>query len=279
MMNLQEGAFLALAALGYLVASVCYGAYVMLRNPSLAKIARYAALAGVVSHTLSIGIHCAATHRTPFTTPEEALGASAWAIALLYLVLAFVIKPQPTALGAVAQPIAFFCLFAARVFGATRAPEHGLSKLDVILNSTVISLHVIALLFAFALLALAFGCAVLYIAQHRMLKQKRSGGLFGKLPPLAAIDRLGFGLVSFAFPLLTIGLFSGVIRVMHGMPGHWAVDPKIVLSMAMWVVYGIYLALHFLAHWRGVRANYLLIGGLVIAVATYFAPTVVHRFG
>jgi len=49
--------------------------------------------------------------------------------------------------------------------------------------------------------------------------------------------------------------------------------------MAMWVVYGIYLALHVLAHWRGVRANYLLIGGLVIAVATYFVPTVVHRFG
>ena len=279
MMHMQEGATLVVAALGYLVASVCYGAFVMLRNPTLARVARYAALIGVVGHTLSIGIHCAATHRTPFTTPEEAMGASAWAIALIYLVLDFVIKPQPTALGAVAQPIAFFCLFAARVFGTSHLPEQGLSKSDVILNSTVISLHVIALLFAFGLLALAFGCAVLYITQHRMLKQKRSGGLFGKLPSLASIDRLGFGLVSFAFPLLTIGLISGVIRAVHAMPGGWAVDPKILLSMAMWVVYGIYLALHVLAHWRGVRANYLLIGGLVIAVATYFVPTVVHRFG
>jgi HemX protein len=251
----------------------------MLRDARLSRMARYAAVLAVGFHTLSIGIHCAVTHRTPFTNPEEAFGASAWAIAIVYLFLDFFLKPQPTALGAVAQPIAFFCLFAGRVFGSTHDKALGLSKSDVILNSTVISLHVIALLFAFGLLALAFGCAVLYITQHRMLKQKRSGGLFGKLPPLAAIDRLGFGLVSFAFPLLTIGLVSGVIRASHAMPGGWAVDPKILLSVAMWVVYGIYLALHVLAHWRGVRANYLLIGGLVIAVATYFVPTVVHRFG
>ena len=279
MMHTQESAALVLAALGYLLASVCFGAHVMLRSAPLARIGRYAALVGVICHTLGIGIHCAATHRTPFTTPEEALGASAWAIALIYLVLDFLVKPQPTALGAVAQPIAFFCLFAGRVFGSGHLPTQSLSKPDAILNSTLISLHVIALLFAFGLLALAFACAVLYIAQHRMLKQKRSGGLFGKLPPLAAIDRLGFGLVSFAFPLLTIGLVSGVIRAVHAMPGGWTVDPKILLSMTMWVVYGIYLALHVLAHWRGVRANYLLIGGLVIAVATYFVPTVVHRFG
>jgi ABC-type uncharacterized transport system permease subunit len=279
MINTEHGAWLVSAALGYLVASVCYGSHVLLRNPVLARIARYAAVFGVVSHTIAIGLHCAITHRTPFTTPGEALGASAWAIALIYLALDLLVKPQPTALGAVTQPIAFFCLFAGSVYGFERAQSHLFSKSDATLNSALISLHVIALLFAFGLLALAFGCAVLYLAQYRMLKQKRSGGLFGKLPPLASIDRLGFGLVSFAFPLLTIGLVSGAIRAAHGFPGGWAADPKIIFSTVTWVFYGVYLALHVLAHWRGPRANYLLIGGLLIAVLTYFVPTSVHRFG
>lgn len=278
MMHVQESAALVVAALGYLVASVCYGAHVMLRNPALARLARYAASIGVIGHTVAIGIHCASTHRTPFTTPHEALSASAWAIALVYLAVDLFVKPQPTALGAVAQPIAFLCLFAGSVFRSGRATGQPAFS-DATLNSTLISLHVIALLFAFGLLALAFCCAVLYLTQHWMLKQKRSGRLFGKLPPLARIDRLGFGLVSFAFPLLTIGLASGVIRAVHGLPGGWAVDPKILLSISMWALYAVYLGLHFLAHWRGTRANYLLIGGLVIAVLTYFAPTEVHRFG
>lgn len=279
MMNMEQGAWVLSAALGYLMASVCYGAHVLLRNPILARLARYAAVLGVLCHTIAIGLHCAITHRTPFTTPAETMGASAWAIALVYLVLDIFIKPQPTALGAIAQPIAFFCLFAGTVFEQGRAPASLFARHDASVNSALISLHVIALLFAFGLLALAFGCAVLYLTQHRMLKQKRSGGLFGKLPPLNSIDRLGFGLVSFAFPLLTIGLVCGVIRAAHGFPSGWAVDPKILLSMLTWAVYAVYLALHVLAHWRGPRANYFLIGGLVVAVMTYFVPTVVHRFG
>src|SRR5690242_11768082 len=98
MMNTEQSAWLVSAAFGYLMASVCYGAHVLLRHSILARLARYAAVVGVLSHTFAIGVHCAITHRTPFTTPQEAIGASAWAIALVYLVVDFLFKPQPTAL-------------------------------------------------------------------------------------------------------------------------------------------------------------------------------------
>jgi len=277
---MTEDFFLIAAAVGYLFGAVAYGAFLMLRQPPLALAGRAATVLAVVLHTLAIGIHCARVHQTPFTTPAETLSASAWAIALAYLALELVLKPRPTALGAVALPASFLCLFAGAFLHSahTAAPDTAALPL---LNSRLISLHILAILFAFGLLVLAFGCAALYLTQYRLLKRKRlSGGLFGKLPPLASLDHLAFALVTFAFPLLTIGLAAGFVQALTGgLPGVWGADPMVLTSVVTWLVYGVYLTLHAVAQWRGPRANYLLLGGLLAAIVTYFIPTTTHRFG
>jgi ABC-type uncharacterized transport system permease subunit len=267
------------AALAYLLASVGYGAHLTLRTVRLARLARYATILAVSLHTIAIGAHCAATSHTPLTSPAEMLSASGWAIALIYLFVDLIPRPAPRAIGAVALPVAFLCLFAGAVLhhggaGASTAVAR-------MLDSRMVSLHVFAVLFAFGLLVLAFACAALYLVQNFLLKRKRlKVGLFGKLPPLASVDNLAFTLVAFAFPLLTISIISGVIQASGGaFAGSWTSDPKVLASFALWLVYGGYLALHVLAHWRGTRANYLLIGGLLLALVTYFVPSSFHRFG
>ena len=276
---MTEAAVLITAAALYLLGSVAYGAHLFLRLPALALGGRIATILAVALHTIAIGVHCARTHQTPLTTPAETLSAGAWAIALAYLALELLLKPKPTALGAVALPAAFLCLFAGAFLHS--AEPAALTPVTPLLNSRLISLHILAILFAFGLLVLAFGCAALYLAQHRMLKRKRlAGSLFGKLPPLATLDGLAFALVAFAFPLLTIGLAAGVVEALAGgFGGHWGADPMVLTSVVTWLVYGVYLALHHLAQWRGPRANYLLLGGLLAALITYFVPTTAHRFG
>lgn len=276
---MTEAAFLIAAAALYLLGSVAYGAFLFLRLPLLAGGGRLSTVLAVALHSVAIGVHCARTHQTPFTTPAETLSAGAWAVALAYLALELLLRPRPTALGAVALPAAFLCLFA----GAFLHPSSpaALTPTTPLLNSRLISLHILAILFAFGLLVLAFGCAALYLAQHRMLKRKRlKSGLFGLLPPLASLDHLAFALVAFAFPLLTVGLAAGIVEVLAGrFGGHWVADPMVLTSLVTWLVYGVYLALHSLAQWRGPRANYLLLGGLLAALVTYFVPTTAHRFG
>ena len=225
-MSAPEGLLQIIAAVLYLLAAVGYGAHLLLRHAPLAGYARAATLAAVLFHTLAIGVHCAVTRQTPFTTPAETLSATAWAIALAYLALEFFLRPRPTALGAVALPAAFLCLFAGAALHAA-SPAARVAAGPHLLDTRLVSLHVLALLFAFGLLVLAFGCAGLYLAQHRLLKRKRAGGLFGKLPPLANIDHLAFALVAFAFPLLTIGLAAGAIAaVTGGPPGPGSATPK-----------------------------------------------------
>jgi len=276
---MTEASLLIAAAALYLLGSVAYGAHLFLRLFPLSLAGRVAMILAVGLHTIAIGVHCARTHQTPFTTPAETLSAGAWAIALAYLALELLLKPKPTALGAVALPAAFLCLFA----GAFLHPAQpaALTPATPLLNSRLISLHILAILFAFGLLVLAFGCAALYLTQHRLLKRKQlAGGLFGKLPPLASLDHLAFALVAFAFPLLTVGLGAGVVEALTGgLTGHWGADPMVLTSVVTWLVYGVYLTLHTLARWRGPRANYLLLGGLLVALVTYFVPTTAHRFG
>jgi len=275
---MTEAAFLIAAAVAYLLGSVAYGAHLLLRQPALAAMGRMAAILGAALHTVAIGLHCARTHQTPFTTPAEALSASGWAVALAYLALELGRKPRLTALGAVALPAAFLCLFGGAFLRPSQAAAQTMLPL---LNSRLISLHILALLFAFGLLVLAFGCAALYLAQDRMLKRKRlAGGLFGRLPPLASLDQMGFALVAFAFPLLTVGLAAGVVEALAGgIGGTWGTDPLVLTSLVTWLLYGLYLLLHTAARWRGPRANYLLLGGLLAALVTYFIPSSTHRFG
>lgn len=288
MSGTPQGYLLLAAAVGYLSSSAGFGASLFLervtRSNGPAKTGTPFARAGLISlavaallHTISIGVFCAVTHRTPIATPPETLSASAWAIAIVILVLSLTPNPAPVAVAAVALPAAFLCLFSGAVLELSYPrPE----RLHPELDSHLISLHVIALLFAFGMLVLACGCAVLYLMQDRILKHKQvRGGLFGKLPPLAILERQEFTLVAVAFPLLSIGLLAGTIRAANGLwPTTAIVDIKVLASLATWGVYGLYLILHTLAHWRGPRANYLLLVGLVVALCTFFAPSAVHTY-
>jgi ABC-type uncharacterized transport system permease subunit len=206
--------------------------------------------------------------------------ASAWAVTIVFLILETVLRGKPIQLGAVAMPVAFLCIFAGAVLHKPRVAAASGNINPAVIDTSVISLHIVALLLAFGMMVMAFACAALYLIQYRMLKKKSSGGLFGKLLPLTKIDRLMFITVVHAFPLLTIGFTAGFIRALAGdMPAGWIADPKIIAAIITWVVYGAYLAAHIFAHWRGPKTSYLLICGFAVAIITYFMPTSAHRFG
>lgn len=283
-----EGLLLFFAAIGYLGASVSFSASIFLERGALASdpepqrtpIAR-AGILGVamaaVMHTLAIGVHCAVTHTIPFTNSAQTLSATAWAISLIILALRVIQGKAPVAVSAIAMPAAFLCLFTGAVLDKSYPqPQRILPSLD----SSLISLHVIAILFAFGLLILAFGCAVLYLVQHRILKHKQvRGGLFGRLPSLVLLEHQEYTLVAMAFPLLTVGLIAGAIRAANGQwPSASILDLKVLASILTWAVYGLYLTLHAVAHWRGPKANYLLLAGQLVAFLTYFAPSTVHSY-
>jgi ABC-type transport system involved in cytochrome c biogenesis permease subunit len=129
-----------------------------------------------------------------------------------------------------------------------------------------------------ALFLLATVAAVLYLVEQRRLKEKRPAGIFGRLPPLDALDRAEHWFLLTGLALLTVGIISGVIRA-HSLPETKLSDiVRAALAWGTWLVFGGVVAARSLFGWRGRRAAWGTIAGFAFAIAVVIAY-VVKRSG
>ena len=258
-----------LALLAYVAAAVLYGANVALRSQKQVARGRAAMVVGAAIHMAAIGAFCVQTHQSPFASGFGTLSVLAWITVLAYIPIELLSKSP--ALGALAAPLASLLLFAGIIRSGSAAAQSQNIK------GAIISVHVLIVVVSFALFVLAACCAVFYLWQYTSLKHPDRRAIFRKLPPLETVDSLAYHLVAFALPLLTIGMALGWMRAAALGKG-WLADPKTLLSILAWLVYSGYLGARLGAGWRGTRLNYLLLAGLIVTLAIFFAPSVTHRF-
>jgi ABC-type uncharacterized transport system permease subunit len=142
-----------------------------------------------------------------------------------------------------------------------------------------ILMHVGLILVGYSALFFSFFASILYLIQERNLKAKvGSGGFWSKLPALATIDEIGYKCLVFGFPFMTLGLIAGSILAENRYGASYFKDPKIVLSILMWVVYMVLLYTRWSAGWRGRRAAYLAAFAFAAAVLAWSANNGWHRF-
>src|SRR4029077_9619941 len=123
--------------------------------------------------------------------------------------------------------------------------------------------HIALIFTGYAALILSFGASLLYLIQERTLKSKRPGGTRSRIPALEVIDEIGFRSLLLGFPFMTLGLIAGTVVAQSTYGRVDLLDPKILLSILMWVVYLIMLYPRWSAGWRGRRAAYLAAGAFV----------------
>jgi ABC-type transport system involved in cytochrome c biogenesis permease subunit len=287
-MTLPSALFNALALAFYLPSAVCYAAFLFLRAPAgvtppansptrLMRGGRLLLLLGAAAQFAAIGAWCVLVRLSPFAGEYGTLSVLAWIIA--FGVIICDVRFRLPAVGAIALPISCLVLFLGMLH------LHGPAADTSLLRARIVSIHVLAILASFALFALAFGCAGLYLLQNRLLKAHRSFGALRRLPALATLDNLSFHSVAYGFPLLTLGLALGIAYVYEGAgntiaPTHqWFTDIHNLVAFATWLLYLVYLGARLGLGWRGIRLQYILVVGLLMALTLYLAPTSTHRFG
>ncbi|MGC4042702.1 MAG: cytochrome c biogenesis protein CcsA [Armatimonas sp.] len=257
----------------YLLAAVALGASVFLQQARLRTAGWILAGLGAVMHMAAIGLRCAELHRTPFATSAESLSLLAWLLVLLYLGAQALWRL--TAAGAISMGLAFLLVFMAGRIGDATTKQ----AISPMLNEQSVSLHVVATLAGLGAFALASCCGALFLIEQRLLKSKRSLEWLQRLPPLMVVDRAALTLAAIGFPLLTLGILSGLVRALGGgMAPGWATDPKLLLAYAAWGVYGVYLLVRLLASWSPSRAAIALLVGLLLSLLVFVAPTASHHF-
>lgn len=130
-----------------------------------------------------------------------------------------------------------------------------------------IAVHVMANLAGAALFMLAGGAALLYLIHERRLKQKRSPGLIGSLPPLEVLDQAVHRFLITGFPLLTLGVLSGTIWAKSLETGRPEEILRAVLGYGTWLLIATVLLLRVAAGWRGRRSAYGTIAAFVCVAA------------
>jgi ABC-type uncharacterized transport system permease subunit len=185
-------------------------------------------------------------------------------------------------LGIFALPITFFLVFVPSL-GLTRYtfPSAGV-------RTSWLIAHISALLGAYAALILSLLASVFYLLQERRLKAKLKAGQdswwipLDWLPPLDTLERLAHAMLLFGFPCMTVGLVIGAVLVQETSLGAaYFLDPKVIASFILWLVYVLLLFLRQTAGLRGRRAAYLS-GAVLVAMLAVWAANVfshVHRYG
>lgn len=260
-------AFCALSTAGYLLSLI-------VKKVALARISTWVL-------TLAFGFLTLNLLAAAFNSPGFAVLGSrnflsffAWTMIGIYLLCQF--KTKTRVLGAFLSPLILLMMLAAA------GQEAGKSLVPSDLQHSLTTLHLILAIIGEALFILASCAGAMFVIQNALLKHKKLGAMARLLPSLGDLDRINhFGLLC-GFPLLTIGIISGVVFAGTAWRPGWPADPKIIWSLAAWIAYGVLLHQRLAIGWKGYRMAALSCVAFILLLMSYLAVifyfTTLHDF-
>ncbi len=138
---------------------------------------------------------------------------------------------------------------------------------------------------AFALSAFSVGAVYggLFLIVYRLLKRGRFGRFTMRVPPLDVLANMSVHAGEVGLAALTLAVALGAAWARR-YPEASLLDPKVLVTLAAWVVYAVALGGHLLARWGGWRVVSLTLAGYGMLLASLLTMGRVfssfhHRFG
>jgi ABC-type transport system involved in cytochrome c biogenesis permease subunit len=105
------------------------------------------------------------------------------------------------------------------------------------------------------------------------------GAAFWRFPALDVMERMSRSSVYVGLAALVVGASMGLVWAQRIGTGYSLGDPKVVITIAILVVYAAYLLLSRSATWRGARAALLCVVNFVVVLFSYtFVNLYLTRF-
>jgi cytochrome c-type biogenesis protein CcsB len=257
-------AILRVAAAGYVVAALIGLLAVLRPREGLDVRVRQAFLAGVVLHALAI---IARGSDISLVGIYDGLSLFTCLAGIVALGVAWRGVPQVALLAT--PPLALLAVIAA--IGGPEGRLEGAS-------SPWLGIHIGLAIMGDAAIAIAGVVSMIYLLQESRLKgAKRVKGKraprtkagLASLPALEVLDGVSARLIKWGFPLMTLGVISGALYGKQVWGHYWAWDPRLTVSLLVWILYAVMLHARFAVGWRGRKAAILTVLG-VIAILLAF---------
>jgi len=244
-----------LTAALYLVAALVASLGLALPAQRLGRVSLALLGVGFLVHGL-----CFAFLHTHASTPALtdlplAVSFMAWVGTGFFLALAM--RSRLTTLVVLVAPLAFVSVFVAGL----RLPH--LVAESVPDGGSWGHAHVLLASAGLALLGLAGVAGAVYLLEHRRLKAKRPIRSRLAMPSLEALDRVNAIALGLGFPLLTLGVVTGVFWVEQESGRVWTGTNHEVWSMIAWLIYAVVAIVRFKTGQGARQAAAVAIGGFV----------------
>jgi ABC-type uncharacterized transport system permease subunit len=255
--------------LAYLLVVVDYAFIFFAAEPRAQRTATPALRATILLHLaylVGLAVHW---RQFPAATESQALSMIAFAVAVVYAFVEWRGRERSTGFWLVSLVFLFQLL--ASVLARPETPDRA------IFHDPLFALHVSLALLGYAAFAAAAAYAFLFLQLYRDLKAGRFSTFYGKLPPLAVLERMMLVALGHGFGALTAAVVTGAVWAQRLYPSDWLHDPKIIATVITWAIYGLALLLRRLRRWQGRQTAIASLAGLgtilfsLVAVNIFFS--------
>lgn len=210
--------------------------------------------------------------RLPIITTFEGLFFYAWVIVTLSLVISRYFRVEWLVFF---TNIVGFVMMAFSLFTPTSDIPDSLNQL---LISELSILHITLILIAYGAFTISFVFSLMYVIQHNMLKKKLWGKRLIRFGNLSKLDKFAYVMTTIGFPVFFIGIILGFVWASIQFKQLPWLDAKVISSILILIVYGIYFYLRSVKLIRGYNIALLNIAGFLLVLINYFLSSNFSQF-
>ncbi len=257
-----------------IVSIIAIGLYVVasiIQGMSLGGRLRSAKIWLIVLGFLAICLHGILLHRWIDVSAGQnlnffnMLSLTAWVVAVLVLVMVLI------------RPVEVLAIFVFPVAAISILLVLGFPNAYIIDTATSPDtlFHILLSIVTFCVLCVAGLLAILLAVQDYILRQKHGNWMIGKTPPLEALERLLFQVISLGFVLLSVVIVTSVYFYHELLWNSQVLLQKTVLVGIAWIIFAGLLLGRYWRGWRGRKAIYGTLGGVLLLFLAYYGSKLV----
>ncbi len=212
-------------------------------------------LVGAASHVVGVVARGVAASRWPWGNMYEFVTTT-----LVFIVIAYLAYTLRTGARWLGLPVT---LLLAVGQGLAITVHVAVAPLVPALHSVWFVIHIVTAAVSGAAFNLGALAAGLFVVRDRAESRGALSGYLARIPSARALDKFSYRLHAFAFPLWTFTIAAGSVWAEYAWGRYWGWDPKETWSLVTWVIYAAYLHARATAGWKGRRAAWLALLGVV----------------
>ncbi|MDB5052496.1 MAG: cytochrome assembly protein [Bacilli bacterium] len=212
-------------------------------------------------------------HRAVFIfTMFETLLLFSWLMVTLSLILNHFFRIEPLVFFANVVGFAVLALHFFSKPGISPALQQGQAFNELLF------IHISFAIGSYAAFAFAAILSGMYLFLHKQLKVKHWSPAMKRMPSLEKIESYTFRAILCGFPLLLLSLVLGVIWIALRGQGNLLLDPKVVNSTFVLLVYLSYLLQRRFSHLSGSKLAWWNIGAFAFVIANFLVTNLLSEF-